>query len=151
MQAADKESTNRTVTGPHMGTYRPWTVPRAASIRVAPACPSSLRSLNPRSRGRSKKGPTSSGCSGAPARWFHSFPRLSTPPRNTTSLHGPMLVHLRNKTQKQIKRQFLFKQERGQASGVPGRRPLVPTPGGHFPPSALAVLKPRPPCGLHQP
>lgn len=107
--------------------------------------------LNPRSRGCSKKGPTLSGCSGAPARWFHSFPRLSTPPRNTTSLHGPMLVHLRNKTQKQIKWQFFFKQERGQASGVPGQRPLVPTPGGHFPPLALAVLKPRPPCGLHQP
>lgn len=36
-----------------------------------------------------------------------------------------MLVCLRNKTQKQIKRQFLFKQERGQALGIPGPRPLV--------------------------
>lgn len=76
--------------------------------------------------------------------------RLSTPPRNTTSLHGPMLVHLRNKTQKQIKRQFRFKQERGQVSGTPGRRPSVPTPGGHFPPPALVVLRLRPPCGSHQ-
>lgn len=68
------------------------------------------------------------------ARWFPASSRhLSTPPRNTTSLQGPMLVHLRNKTQKQIKWQFLFKQERGQALGIPGQRPSVPTLGDHFP------------------
>ena len=78
---------------------------------------------------------------GSPTSWFHSFPHLSTPPRNTTSLHGPMLVHLRNKTQKQIKRQFLFQQEGSQTSGIPGKQPSVPTPGGYFPPSALVVLK----------
>lgn len=66
---------------------------------------------------------------------------LSTPPRNTASLHGPMLVRLRNKTQKQIKRQFRFKQERGQVSGTPGRRPSVPTPGAHFPPTGSGGIK----------
>lgn len=62
-----------------------------------------------------------------------SSSRLSTPPRNTASLQGPMLVHLRNKTQKQIKWQFLFKQERGQALGIPGQRPSVPTLGDRSP------------------
>lgn len=70
--------------------------------------------------------------------WPHSmvpsFSVFQHLPETPTSLHGPMLVHLRNKTQKQIKWQFRFKQERGQASGIPGQHPLVPTPGGHFPP-----------------
>lgn len=74
----------------------------------------------------------------APREHPHSTPyspHLSTPPRNTTSLHGPMLAHLRNKTQKQIKRQFRFKQERGQPqeyqASVPGfRLPGATSPSG---------------------
>lgn len=69
------------------------------------------------------------------------FSRLSTPPRNTTSLRGPMLAHLRHKTQKQIKRQFLFKQERGQASGIPGQRPFGSDSWGPLPPTGSRGIK----------
>lgn len=111
---------------------RPLPAPAPATVPLDPRDPGRLRERPPRLDGP------------GPAWWFHSFPHLSTPPRNTTSLHGPMLVHLRNKTQKQIKWQLLCKQERGPASGVLGQRPSVPTPGGHSPVGAGGIK-----AGLH--
>lgn len=99
--------------------------------------------------GEAPTGPSGPGAAGPPPGtlghpvWtrFSLFPRLSTPPRNTTSLRGPMLVHLRHKTQKQIKRQFLFKQERGQASGIPGQRPFGSDSWGPLPPTGSGGIK----------
>lgn len=138
--AGGTESTSRAAPSPPLGTQGPRTA----------ACPLQLWcQRTPRVRGGSEQRPPRLDAA-RPCPAVSLLSHLSTPPRNTASLPGPMLAHVRNKTQKQIKRQLLFKQERGPAAGAPGRRPLVPTPGDRSPVGSGGI-KAGAPCGLHQP
>lgn len=118
MQAGDSESTSPTVPSPPTGTYCPRPCPEQPAFGWPLPAPQSSGQLDSQGLGPLQAGATSSGCSRAPAPGgFRSCPHLSAPPRNTASLQGPMLVHCRNKTQKQIKRPFLLQQERGPGFG----------------------------------